>query len=131
MKSGSVHLLSSFGRETIQRSLDYEQHRRIRHGTYLDMVDQAYLAWQADTRAGKTSILIAADNDTVSMLNERAQADLVAQGAVDPEQRVLLSGGSYAGSGDTIIARGNDRRIVDSDGDFRPEWNPVRRRRRQ
>ena len=60
--------------------LDYEQHRRIRHGTYLDMVDQAYLAWQADTRAGKSSILIAADNDTVGMLNERAQADLVATG---------------------------------------------------
>ncbi len=51
---------------------DYEQHRRIRHGTYLDMVDKAYLAWQADTRAGKSSILIAADNDTVGMLNERA-----------------------------------------------------------
>lgn len=98
--------------------LDYEKHRRIRHGTYLDMVDQAYLAWQADTLAGKPSILIAADNDTVGILNERAQADLVAKGEVDPEVSVLLNDGLYAGSGDTIIARGNDRRLVDSEGDF-------------
>jgi hypothetical protein len=97
---------------------DYEQHRRIKHGTYLDMVDQAYLAWQTDTLGGKSSILIAADNDTVGMLNERAQADLVAQGQVDPELSVLLNDGLYAGSGDTIIARGNDRRLVDSNGDF-------------
>jgi conjugative relaxase-like TrwC/TraI family protein len=97
---------------------DYEQHGRIRHGTYLDMVDRAYLAWQADTRAGKSSILIAADNDTVGMLNERAQADLVAQGGVDPEQTLLLHDGLCAGSGDTIIARGNDRKLIDSKGDF-------------
>ncbi|MFX1821346.1 MobF family relaxase [Pseudarthrobacter sp. CC4] len=97
---------------------EYDQHRRIRHGIYIDMVDQAYSAWQADTQAGNSSILIAADNDTVGMLNERAQADLVAQGAVDPELTVLLSDGLQAGSGDIIIARGNDRRLVDSEGDF-------------
>lgn len=96
---------------------DYEQHRRIRHGTYLDMVDQAYLAWQADMLAGKSSILIAADNDTVGMLNERAQADRVAQGQVDPELSVLLNDGLYAGSGDTIIARGNNRMLIDGQGD--------------
>lgn len=82
------------------------------------MVDDAYLAWQADTLEGKSSILIAADNDTVGMLNERAQADLVAKGEVDPEVSVLLNDGLYAGSGDTIIARRNNRRLVDSNGDF-------------
>lgn len=97
---------------------DYEQHQRIRHGSYLDMLDQAYLAWQADTRTGKSSILIAADNETVGMLNERAQADLVAQGTVDAELTVQLADGLRAGSGDTIIARGNNRRLIDSDEDF-------------
>lgn len=97
---------------------EYEQHGRIRHGSYLDMVDQAYLAWQSDTRAGNSSILIAADNETVGMLNERAQADRVAQGEVDPEQPVLLSDGLFAGVGDTIITRANERRLVDSDGEF-------------
>lgn len=97
---------------------DYAHHGRIRHGSYLTMADQAYLSWQADTRTGKSSILIAADNETVGMLNERAQADRVAQGEVDPDQTVLLSDGLRAGSGDAIIARGNDRRLIDSNGDF-------------
>jgi hypothetical protein len=97
---------------------DYARHGRIRHGAYLNMADQAYLAWQADTRSGKSSILIAADNETVGMLNERAQADRVAQGEVDPDQTVLLSDGLRAGFGDVIIARGNNRRLVDSDGAF-------------
>ncbi|OAE01610.1 hypothetical protein [Arthrobacter sp. OY3WO11] len=82
------------------------------------MADKAYLAWHSDTRAGKSSILIAADNETVGMLNERAQADRVAQGEVDPDQTVLLSDGLRVGSGDTAIARGNNRKLVDSDGNF-------------
>ncbi|MEQ4519288.1 MobF family relaxase [Pseudarthrobacter sp. B907] len=97
---------------------DYERHRRIQHGSYLDMVDQAYLSWQADIQAGKSSILIAADNDTVSMLNARAQADRVIQGSVDAERAVPLSDGMRAGTGDTVIARCNDRHITDSTGDF-------------
>ncbi len=97
---------------------DYEQHERIRHGHYLDMVDQAYGNWQADIRAGRSSILIAADNDTVGMLNERAQADRVIQGFVDAEQTALLGDGLRAGRGDTVIARRNDRTVTDSNGDF-------------
>lgn len=96
----------------------YEEHERLEHGTYLDMVDHAYSNWQADFSAGKSSILIAADNDTVSMLNERAQADLAIQGAVDAEHTVPLSDGLQAGTGDTVIARRNDRHITDSSGDF-------------
>ncbi|MFK4296576.1 conjugative relaxase-like TrwC/TraI family protein [Arthrobacter sp. GAS37] len=97
---------------------DYEGHERIRHGTYLEMVDQAYLNWQSDMNAGKSSILIAADNDTVSILNERAQADRIIQGAVDAEQTAPLSDGLRAGRGDTVIARRNDRTVADSNGDF-------------
>ncbi|WLQ05680.1 MobF family relaxase [Arthrobacter oryzae] len=97
---------------------DYDSHRRIQHGVHLDMVDQAYLRWQTDIHGGKSSILIAADNDTVGMLNQRAQADRVVQGAVDAEDSVPLSGGLHAGTGDTVIARQNDRAITDSSGDF-------------
>lgn len=96
----------------------YEQRGRIQHGAYLHMVDEAYGNWQSDVQAGKSSILIAADNNTVNMLNERAQADRVVQGVVDAEQTVLLSDGLKAGRGDTIIARQNDRTIWDSNGDF-------------
>jgi conjugative relaxase-like TrwC/TraI family protein len=97
---------------------EYNSHGRLKHGTYMDMVDQAYLSWQADTKAGKASILIAAENDTVSMLNQRAQADRVIRGDVDAEHAVPLSDGSRAGRGDTVIARRNDRAILDSGGDF-------------
>jgi conjugative relaxase-like TrwC/TraI family protein len=97
---------------------EYEGHQRIQHGTYLDMVDHAYSAWQADISDGKSSILIAADNETVCMLNARAQADRAIQGAVDAEHTVPLSDGSRGGAGDTVIARRNDRHITDSTGDF-------------
>ena len=97
---------------------DYDRHQRIQHGSYVDMVDEAYLSWQSDLQDGKSSILIAADNDTVSMLNQRAQADRVIQGSVDAEHTVPLSDGSRAGAGDTVIARHNDRSITDSSGDF-------------
>ncbi|MGX9901462.1 ATP-dependent DNA helicase [Arthrobacter sp. SA17] len=97
---------------------EYDQHQRIQHGSYLDMVDQAYRKWHTDVLEGKTSILIAPDNDTVGMLNERAQADRVIQGAVDAEHRVALSDGLHAGPGDIIIARRNDRSILDGDGAY-------------
>ena len=97
---------------------DYDRHQRIHHGSYVDMVDEAYLSWQSDLQDGKSSILIAADNDTVSMLNQRAQADRVIRGTVDAEDTVPLSDGSRAGAGDTVLARHNDRAITDSSGDF-------------
>ncbi|MDD1477903.1 MobF family relaxase [Arthrobacter sp. H16F315] len=97
---------------------DYDRHQRIQHGSYVDMVDEAYRSWQSDLQKGKSSILIAADNDTVNMLNQRAQADRVIQGTVDVEHAVPLSDGSRAGAGDTVIARRNDRSVTDSSGDF-------------
>ncbi|MCX2749921.1 relaxase domain-containing protein [Arthrobacter sp. MI7-26] len=96
----------------------YDTHQRLRHGPYLDVLDHAYLNWQADMLSGRSSILIAADNDTVGMLNERAQADRVIQGLVDAEQAVLLGDGMRVGRGDTVIARRNDRTVTDSNGDF-------------
>lgn len=97
---------------------DYDAHERISSGTYDAMVDDAYNRWDADIRTGRTSILIAPDNDTVAMLNERAQADRVGTGAVDAETVVDLSDGLHAGQGDTILARRNDRHILDDTGDF-------------
>ncbi|BCW35965.1 TraA/ATP-dependent exoDNAse/relaxase [Arthrobacter sp. StoSoilA2] len=97
---------------------EYERRGRISHGRYLDMVDQAYSSWHADVLAGQRSVLIAPDNETVQMLNERAQADRVIQGVVDAEHTLALRDGLRAGSGDIIIARRNDRRLQDSQGAF-------------
>ena len=97
---------------------EYEDHGRIRHGHYSDMVDHAYSAWHSDILAGRISVLIAPDNETVQMLNERAQADRVSLGDVDAERTVVLRDGLRAGRGDIVIARRNDRSIRDDRGEF-------------
>ncbi|MCQ9163917.1 MobF family relaxase [Arthrobacter sp. STN4] len=96
----------------------YTAHGRFIHGEYQDMIDAAYQQWAADTVAGHASILIAPDNEAVTVLNERAHAELVDQGLVDAEHTVCLSDGLSGGCGDTVIARKNDRRLTDASGDF-------------
>ncbi|WP_434619734.1 MobF family relaxase [Arthrobacter sp. A5] len=96
----------------------YTAHGRISHGDFTAMVEAAYQAWASDLHAGKSSILIAPDNDTVTTLNERAHADLVESGRVDAEHTVDLSDGLTAGRGDRIIARKNNRQLTDSNGDY-------------
>lgn len=97
---------------------EYEDHGRIRHGHYSEMVDRAYAAWHSDVLAGCVSVLIAPDNETVQMLNERAQADRVSLGGVDAERTLVLRDGLRAGRGDIVIARRNDRSIRDDRGEF-------------
>jgi conjugative relaxase-like TrwC/TraI family protein len=94
---------------------DYDNHDRLAAGNHPAMVDAAYLAWAADERAGLRSLLIAGDRDTVSSLNERARAELVVAGAVEPDGTVLHDG-LTAGIGDRIVTRRNDRRLTLGDG---------------
>ena len=61
-------------------------------------------------------MLIAADNDTVTELNERARTDLVADGTVDDHHTVALRDGTRAGRGDRIVTREIDRYIADGTG---------------
>ncbi|MBB6406189.1 conjugative relaxase-like TrwC/TraI family protein [Arthrobacter sp. AZCC_0090] len=98
--------------------LEYQRHGRILAGDDHRMIEAAYAGWAADERAGMTSILIAPDNDTVTILNRRAQDDRAATGAVDNRHTVPLADGLTAGCGDVILARRNDRRIRDSMGQF-------------
>jgi conjugative relaxase-like TrwC/TraI family protein len=89
---------------------DYDAHDRLRAGDHAAMVDAAYLAWSADERAGLRSLLIAGDRDTVRVLNERAHAELVAAGTVEPAGATLHDG-LVAGVGDRVVTRDNDRRL--------------------
>lgn len=98
--------------------LEYQRHGRIVAGTDDRMIEAAYKGWAADAKTGLASILIAADNDTVTVLNRRAQEDRAATGAVDTRHTVPLADGLRAGRGDVILARRNDRRIRDSLGGF-------------
>jgi len=101
----------------------------LRHGrtlaidTYLDhdgdadaMTDAAYTAWRHDRQQGLASVLIAETRENVTALNVRARADLILDGTLKPGPGIILSDGSLAGVGDTIITRRNDRRLRNRHG---------------
>jgi conjugative relaxase-like TrwC/TraI family protein len=89
----------------------YIAHSRVLEGSTEAMTDAAYLAWRADTRAGKASVLIAESNEVVSALNVRARTELILEGRVDALREAQLHDGTAASFGDTVITRRNDRRL--------------------
>ncbi len=89
----------------------YQAHSRIVEGEREEVLDAAYQAWRSDIEAGRTSLLIAPDAATVTELNRRARADLVAAGQVDPAG-VEVADASTAGIGDRIVTRQNDRTLI-------------------
>ncbi|WP_410790573.1 MobF family relaxase [Kribbella sp. C-35] len=88
----------------------YDDHHRLTAGSSEAMEDAAYKAWLADTRAGRTSLLIAADNATVARLNARARLDRITTGEVEPDG-IELHNGNHVGLGDRIVTRLNNRRL--------------------
>ena len=74
------------------------------------MLDALYLAWKADTGAGRSSLMIAGDLATVSELNARARAERIATGQV-AQEGLELSGDATAGVGDRVVTRQNNRRL--------------------
>lgn len=85
----------------------YAAKDRITTGMADELVDKVFDAWQADTDAGKTSLMIASTNATVTELNDRARADRIANGIVAPGG-ITLSDGLQASAGDRIVTRLND-----------------------
>lgn len=90
---------------------EYLAHARVLEGSTEAMADAAYLAWRADARAGKSSVLISESNEAVSALNVRARTELILEGRVDALQEAGLHDGTAASVGDTVITRRNDRRL--------------------
>ncbi|MFG1626206.1 MobF family relaxase [Kribbella sp. NPDC049227] len=88
----------------------YDDHHRLTAGSSDDMETAAYKAWRTDTNAGRTSLLIAADNTTVARLNARARLDRITTGQVEPDG-IELHNGNHVGLGDHIITRLNNRRL--------------------
>jgi conjugative relaxase-like TrwC/TraI family protein len=93
----------------------YAKHSRIKGGDHDAMLDAAHAAWAADRSSGRNSVLVAADNGTVTDLNQRARTALVATGRVSA-QGVELRDGTTAGVGDLIATRENARRMRTSNG---------------
>lgn len=94
----------------------YREQGRIIDTT--DILDSAYEGWLEDTRAGKPSVLIAGTNADVLELNQRAQAERISLKEVDTTHQFSIRAGLTAYHGDTILARQNNRQLIDSDGDF-------------
>jgi conjugative relaxase-like TrwC/TraI family protein len=93
----------------------YAKHGRVNGGDYEAMLDAAREAWAADRAAGRTSLLVAADNATITDLNQRVRIALVAAGEVTADG-VELRDGTTAGVGDLIVTRENARRMRTTDG---------------
>ena len=93
----------------------YKTHERIKEGEREELVEALYLAWRRDVIAGKDSLMIAGDADTVTELNNRARADRVATGEV-AESGLSLADGTIAGVGDEVVTRENNRLLATGKG---------------
>lgn len=94
----------------------YEHHDRLTDGTIGEMLEAAYDAWRADTKAGRTSLLITDTTAAVQALNTRAHTDRILAGEVDPGRHLTLADGTEASAGDVIVTRRNKRILTDSQG---------------
>jgi hypothetical protein len=94
---------------------DYDRHGRVIGGDRDTVLDALFTAWQTDITAGRTSLMIAADAQTVTDLNTRARASRVTTGDVS-EEGVTVRDGTTIGAGDHIVTRLNQRDIVTGDG---------------
>ncbi len=107
LSRGDVEVISTYARQ-----------HRIREGLTNQMLDAAYEAWQADSSAGRATILVTESSHAVRALNERARADrLLNDGAVDSRE-VHLADSSQASVGDVVITRRNDRTLRTTSGSW-------------
>ena len=98
----------------------YKDNNRIIAGDADAMIEDVFRKYSADVNAGKQSIMIASTNETVTRLNDLAQAHAIEHGQVSTDAgAVALHNSSRAHLGDTIVTRKNARRlIVNSGQDF-------------
>ncbi|KDA06384.1 conjugal transfer protein [Microbacterium sp. CH12i] len=109
----------------------YDEHQRIVDGDTEEMIDSAYTAWRSDLVAGRATVLVSDSNESVTALNNRARTDLILDGAVRGSRESELHDGTHAASGDIVITRRNDRRLLAGRGWVRngDRWNVVDVRR--
>ena len=89
----------------------YISRGRVEGGDRESMLDLLHDAWATDVRAGRTSIMVASDAQTVTDLNDRARATRVRAGEVT-SAGVPLASGSTAGVGDLVVTRRNHRGLT-------------------
>jgi hypothetical protein len=104
-------------REGLPEALEFYVARdRVHSGSTDAMLEDAYEAWEHDTRTGLSSLLIAQSARDVVALNLRARAARIDAGGV-AEAGVELRDGTTAGVGDLVVTRRNQRQLASRDGD--------------
>ncbi|WP_235509276.1 MobF family relaxase [Terrabacter sp. Soil810] len=93
----------------------YMDRGRVESGNREDMIDLIFDGWLADATSGRTSMMMAADAQTVADLNARARDHRVAMGEVE-STGVLLADGVTIGVGDVVVTRHNQRALVTGRG---------------
>ncbi len=93
----------------------YAAHGRLHKGPAEAMTADAYAAWETAVREGRSALLIAADNATVTELNTQARDARVHDGLVEPDG-VRLHDETTAGVGDVVVTRTNRRDLRTSTG---------------
>src|SRR3546814_12910503 len=88
------------------------------------MLETAYAAWHADTRAGRASLLVADTSAAVHALNKRAHADRILAGEVAPGRYLKLADATEVSAGDQIITRPNKRTETHGQGRWTRQHNP-------
>jgi len=95
----------------------YKDNNRVVAGDADAMIEDVFRKYSADVTAGKQSIMIASTNETVTRLNDLAQAHAIEHGQVSTGAgAVALHNSSRAHLGDTIVTRKNARRLVVNSG---------------
>lgn len=93
----------------------YLAHDRVRAGAREDLLDLLFDAWRRETSTGATSLMLAADTQTVTDLNHRARAHRIRTGHVT-QAGVRLADGTTAGVGDVVVTRLNQRALTTGRG---------------
>ena len=96
----------------------YDSHERVRGGQSTQMERKAIHEWWRQRQAGAEVLLMAPTNETVAVLNERAQLIRIHAGEIDPDSRHAECAGGRVFVGDEIATRHNDRRLRTDRGDM-------------
>jgi conjugative relaxase-like TrwC/TraI family protein len=93
---------------------EYIEHGRVASGDRDNALDAAHQAWFDARHQGRSTVVMAADHDTVDQLALRARAWRVAAGQVEPEG--ITVDRQTVGVGDEIVTTRNDRRLTTTTG---------------
>jgi hypothetical protein len=96
----------------------YDSHERLCGGPSTEMERNAIHSWWRHRQAGDEVLLMAPTNETVAVLNERAQLIRIHAGEIDPDGRHATIAGGRVLVGDEIATRHNDRRLRTDRGEM-------------